>query len=124
VFGLRVDEVRQQLADGSYRPRWMYERDPRMRRVVDTMTSGLIAPDQPGLFAPIREQLLADNERYVHLADLMSYADAQRRASELWRTPRAWARKALVTIARMGPFSSDRTVAEYADEIWGIRPVG
>jgi starch phosphorylase len=124
VFGMSVEEVSRQIAEGSYRPRRIYEHDPRVRRVVDTITSGLLAPDQPGLFAPIRDQLLADNERYVHLGDLISYADAQQRASELWQTPRVWARKALVTIARMGRFSSDRTVAEYADEIWGIRPVG
>jgi starch phosphorylase len=124
VFGLRVDEVRRELGEGSYRPRSIYEHDARVRRVVDTISSGLLAPDEPGLFDPIREQLLADNERYVHLADLMPYADAQQRASELWRTPGAWARRALLTIARMGRFSSDRTVAEYADEIWGIRPVG
>ena len=122
VFGLRVEEVRRELAEGRYRPRSIYEHDARMRRVVDTISSGLLAPDLPGLFDSIREQLLTDNERYVHLADLVPYAEAQQRASELWRAPRAWARKALLTVARMGRFSSDRTVAEYADEIWGVRP--
>ena len=90
--------------------------------MVDTLSSGLLAPDTPGVFEPIRESLLADNERYFHLADLIAYAGAHQRAAELWTQPRAWARKTLLTIARMGRFSSDRTVAEYADEIWGIEP--
>jgi glycogen phosphorylase len=123
IFGLRVDEVQRQLAEGSYRPSWMYERDARIRRVVDTLTSGLLAPDAPGVFEPLRQSLLADNERYFHLADLIPYANAHQQAAELWTQRRAWARKALLTIARMGRFSSDRTVAEYADEIWGITPV-
>ena len=122
IFGLRVEEVQRQLAENSYRPRWIYEHDPRIRRVVDTITSGLLAPREPGVFDPIRDALLADNERYFHLADLGPYADAHARAEELWAQPRAWACKALLTIARMGQFSSDRTVAEYAEEIWGIEP--
>jgi starch phosphorylase len=122
IFGLRVDEVERQLADGSYHPSFMHQHDGRIRRVVDTLSSSLLAPEDPGVFDPIRASLLADNERYFHLADLMAYADAHQRAANLWIQPRAWARKALLTIARMGRFSSDRTVADYADEIWGIRP--
>jgi starch phosphorylase len=123
IFGLRVDDVQRQLAEGSYRPRWIYEHDARIRRVVDAVTSGQLGPEAARLFEPIRHSLLSDNERYFHLADFVPYADAHQRAAELWTQRRAWARKALLTIARMGPFSSDRTVAEYADEIWGIEPV-
>jgi glycogen phosphorylase len=123
IFGLRVEEVQRQLAEGSYRPSRVYAHDARIRRVVDTIGSGLLAPEEPGVFEPIRASLLADNERYFHLADLIPYAEAHQRAAELWTHPRAWARKALLTISRMGPFSSDRTVAEYAREIWGIEPV-
>ena len=79
-------------------------------------------PTRPACSNRFATSLLADNERYFHLADLIPYADAQEHAAALWAQPRAWARKALLTISRMGPFSSDRTVAEYADEIWGIRP--
>ncbi len=123
IFGLRVEDVQRQFAAGTYRPRFMYEQDARIRRVADTITSGLLAPGEPGLFDPIRDALLADNERYFHLADLIPYADAHQRAAALWIDRRAWARKALLTISRMGAFSSDRTVAEYADEIWGITPI-
>jgi glycogen phosphorylase len=123
IFGLRVEQVQGQLASTSYRPRSIYEHDPRIRRIVDTLTSGLLAPQEPGVFEPIRDSLLADNERYFHLADLGAYGEAHARALELWTQPRAWAHKALLTVSRMGQFSSDRTVAEYAQEIWGIEPV-
>jgi glycogen phosphorylase len=123
MFGLRVQEVQEQLGAGTYHPWWMYEHDPRLKRVVDALDNGLLAPSQPGLFRPIRDTLLADNERYFHLADLVSYRDVQQRAAQLWTDRRAWARKALLTISRMGRFSSDRTVEEYAEEIWGIKPV-
>jgi starch phosphorylase len=101
----------------------LYEQDDRVRRVVDSLDSGLLAPDEPGVFRPIRETLLSDNEPYFHLADLVAYRDAQQRAAILWTDRQAWARKALLTVARMSRFSSDRTVREYADEIWQIRPV-
>jgi glycogen phosphorylase len=123
VFGLRVEEVQAQLRDGSYRPWFIYEHDARVRRVVDTLTSGQLAPAEPGIFAPIRDTLLSDNERYFHLADLLQYREIQQRATVEWRESHAWARKALLTVARMGWFSADRTVREYAEGIWGIRAV-
>jgi glycogen phosphorylase len=123
IFGLRVDEVQAQLGSGSYRPWFIYEHDARVRRVVDTLTSGLLAPSEPGLFTPIRDTLLADNERYFHLADLVQYREAQHEAATLWRDSRAWARKALLTVARMGWFSADRTIRDYAEEIWDIRAI-
>ena len=94
-----------------------------MRRVIDALDSGLFAPDEPGLFRPLRDTLLSDNERYFHLADLVQYREAQAAASALFQDQTAWARKALLTIARMGPFSSDRTIQEYADEIWTLKAV-
>ena len=123
VFGLTIDEIRRQAADGSYNPRLLYQADDRVRRVVDTLVSGLLAPDEPGIFEPIRDGLLAERERYVHLADLIPYREAQHRAALLWQDRRAWARTALLTVSRMGYFSSDRTVQEYASEIWKLTPV-
>jgi starch phosphorylase len=123
IFGLQVHEVQRQAADGSYRPWHIYEHDERVRRVVDAIDSGLFAPDEPGIFRPLRDTLLSDNERYFHLADLVQYRDAQAAASALFADPTAWARKALLTVSRMGRFSSDRTIQEYADEIWTLRAV-
>jgi len=123
MFGLKVDEVQRQLAEHSYRPAVIYDADARVRRVVDSLDSGVLAPDEPGVFRPIRETLLGDNEHYFHLADLVAYRDRQQHAATLWTDRRAWARKALLTVARMSRFSSDRTVREYAEEIWNIKPV-
>ena len=123
IFGATIDEIQRQTTEGSYRPALLYERDARIRRIVDTLVSEWLAPDEPGIFAPIRDTLLADNERYFHLADLGSYCATQQRAALLWRDRRAWARRALLTISRMGYFSSDRTVQEYASEIWGLEAV-
>jgi starch phosphorylase len=123
IFGATIDEIQRQTTEGSYRPAVLYAQDARIRRIVDTLVSEWLAPDEPGIFAPIRDTLLADNERYFHLADLGSYCETQQRAALLWRDRRAWARRALLTISRMGYFSSDRTVQEYASEIWGLEPV-
>ena len=123
MFGLKVDEVQRQMADRSYRPLRLYEEDARVRQVVDSLDSGILAPEEPGVFHPIRDTLLGDNEHYFHLADLVTYREAQQQAAMLWTERRAWARKALLTVARMSRFSSDRTVREYAEEIWQIKPV-
>ena len=123
IFGLKVDDVQRQLAEQSYRPALIYEADARVRRVIDSLESGILAPDDPGVFRPIRETLLSDNEHYFHLADLVAYRDRQQDAATLWTDRRAWARKALLTVARMSRFSSDRTVREYAEDIWKIKPV-
>jgi starch phosphorylase len=123
IFGLTVDEVQRQAAEGSYRPWHVYEQDARVKRVIDAIDSGMFAPDEPHLFRPLRDTLLTDNERYFHLADLAQYCDAQTKASVLFQDSTAWARKALLTVARMGRFSSDRTIQEYADEIWTIKAV-
>ncbi len=123
IFGLTVDEVQQQVRCRSYRPWAIYEQDTRIRRVIDTLDSSLLAPDEPGIFRPLRDGLLADNEPYFHLADLVPYREAHQRAAECWADKSTWARKALLTIARMGRFSSDRTIREYATEIWGLGTV-
>jgi len=123
IFGLTIDEVQRQAAEGSYRPGYIYEHDARVRRVVDALDSGLFAPSEPGIFRPLRDTLVADNERYFHLADLVQYRDAQAAASALFEDESAWARKALLTVSRMGRFSSDRTIQEYAEEIWPLRSV-
>jgi starch phosphorylase len=123
IFGLQIEDVQRQSAERSYRPSHIFEHDACVRRVVDAIDSGMFAPDEPGIFRPLRDTLLADNERYFHLADLGPYCEAQAAAAALYRDRTAWARKALLTISRMGRFSSDRTIQEYADEIWTLKPV-
>ena len=80
------------------------------------------SPHEPGVFAPIRETLLTQGDYYMHLADLSSYLETQTRVGALYGNPGTWAQKAIVNIASSGRFSTDRTITEYATEIWNAKP--
>lgn len=120
IFGLTADQIQAMRQQGSYRPRDYYDRDPRLRRVMDALNSDLFCPREPGLFRWIYEAILDRGDEYFHLADLPSYIEAQQRVSETFQQPAVWARKAILNVARIGKFSSDRTIREYARDIWGI----
>ena len=77
---------------------------------------------EPGIFAPLRDMLLTHGDYYMHLADLKAYVEADQRLGALYADPKAWARKAVLNVAASGKFSSDRTIAEYANQIWGVKP--
>jgi starch phosphorylase len=123
IFGLRVEDVQALREHSSYRPWDYYNRDLRVKRVIDALHSNLFCPHEPDLFAWVREILLDENDEYVHLADLPAYLAAQQTIDEEYHDQSGWARKAILNVARMGKFSSDRTVAEYARDIWDIKPV-
>jgi glycogen phosphorylase len=114
----------QQVADsrGWYSPRWHYENEPETRAALDLIFSDHFSRDEPGVFAPLRDVLLTCGDYYMHLADLQSYLEADRRLAELYADPQAWARKAILNVAGSGRFSSDRTIAEYATGIWDAEP--
>ena len=118
LFGLTA----QQVADtrGWYDPRWHYDHDPETRAALDLIFSDHFSRYEPGVFAPLRDVLRTDH--YMHLADLRSYLEADGRLIDLYRSPDAWAHKAILNVAASGRFSSDRTVTEYASEIWHVRP--
>ncbi len=120
LFGLSADEVAERR--GHYDPFWHYEHEPETRESLDLIFNDHFSPDEPGVFAPIRDMLLPRGDYFMHLADLSSYADAQRRVSELYADPAAWTRKAILNVAHSGRFSSDRTIAEYAADIWKTKP--
>jgi glycogen phosphorylase len=120
LFGLTAAQVA--ASRGWYDPRWHYENEPETRAVLDLIFSGHLSPNEPGLFAPLREMLLADGDFYMHLADLTAYLAADCRLAELYTRPDAWAQKAILNVANSGKFSSDRTITEYAKEIWGLSP--
>jgi starch phosphorylase len=122
LFGLTVAQTAQLRQTGAYRPREYYERDPRLRRVVDAISSDRFCPREPGLFRWIADMLLGDDQ-YFHLADLGSYLDAHTHVAQGFGCRDEWARKAILNVARMGKFSSDRTIREYATGVWGIQPV-
>jgi glycogen phosphorylase len=120
LFGLTADHIQALRENASYRPRELYQSDARLKRIVDAFDSTLFSPREPGLFHWIVESLLDRGDTYFHLADLPAYIDAQHHVDEAFRQPAAWASKAILNVARIGRFSSDRTVAEYARDIWGI----
>jgi starch phosphorylase len=86
------------------------------------ISSDYFSRNEPGAFVPILDALLAHGDHYMHLADLGSYLDADRRLCELYTDREGWARKAILNVAGSGKFSSDRTIAQYADEIWKAKP--
>ncbi|MEN9627046.1 MAG: hypothetical protein RJA10_272 [Pseudomonadota bacterium] len=117
VFGLRAEAIEQMRHEG-YSPRSFYDRSPRLRRVIDALAAGRFG-GEPGQFQPIVDMLLG-NDHFFLLADFDDYVDTQERISADFRDATPWTRKAILNVARMGYFSSDRTIAEYAREIWGV----
>jgi len=120
IFGHTAAEIDQFRREGSYHSRAIYDLDPRIRRVVDALSSDMFCRESPGLFIWVSRLLLEQNDIYFHLADLPSYLQANDVAEQEYVEPKLWARKSILNVARMGKFSSDRTVIEYARDIWGI----
>jgi starch phosphorylase len=121
LFGLTADEVQRVLREG-YHPRTHYEENAELREVLDLIASGHFSVGNPGLFRPLVDGLL-EHDPYLLLADYAAYAEAHRQAAEVYLDPERWSRMAILNVAHMGPFSSDRTIREYAEEIWGVTPV-
>jgi starch phosphorylase len=121
IFGLEAEDVTQLLADG-YDPQRYLNEHRWMRRVVDSLGSGHFSRGDKDIFRPIIAKLLSTRDEYVHLADLPQYVERQQDVDAAYVDRNAWLRKSLLNIARMGKFSSDRTIHEYAREVWGIRP--
>src|SRR5262249_35441880 len=121
--GLTVEQVRAAKAAGSYHPWEIYQRSPAVRRVLDAFRDGRFCPGTPGRHDWIYRKLLADGEQYFHVADMDSYFRTHAEASRLYRPGPSWATRAVLNVARVGMFSSDRTIREYARDIWNIRPV-
>jgi starch phosphorylase len=122
TFGLTREDVSWYQESRGYNPRQIYNNDPTVRRVVDCLGSNRLCPDEPGLFRWIVDELLDRGDRYFHLADLSSYIEASHRAETDYQEPDVWTAKSILNVARTGFFSSDRTIAEYARDIWNIKP--
>ncbi|WP_319475253.1 glycogen/starch/alpha-glucan phosphorylase [Marispirochaeta aestuarii] len=120
IFGLTAEEV------ADLRPRYspfdMYNGDKEIKAAVDLLFSGNFNFSEPGIFEPLRRALFDQGDFYMHLADLRSYADAQKQVQELYRNRDDWNRKAILNIAHSGNFSSDRTIRQYAEDIWNVQP--
>jgi len=121
LFGLTAEEVAARKREG-YRPAEELDRDPELARVVQLVSEGAFSPGDRGLFAPLVHDLL-ERDPFLVLADFRAYADCQQRVDRVWAESKTWIASSILNVARAGRFSSDRSIAEYAAEIWKIDPV-
>ncbi len=122
IFGMDVDEVAELDAKG-YNPVDVYNGDEELKAIVDWIGSDYFAAGEPGVLKPLRDSLLEGGDPFKALADLRAYCDCQEEVDDAFRDKKRWARMAILNTARVGKFSSDRTIAEYAKEIWKLKPV-
>ena len=122
IFGNTAEEVEALRANG-YKPRDYYEQDEELHQALTQIGTGLFSPSEPGRYRDLLDSLINFGDHYQVLADFRSYVDCQDKVDELYLHPEEWANKAMLNIANMGYFSSDRTIQEYAKNIWHIDPV-
>jgi starch phosphorylase len=120
LFGLTVEDVEK--SRDCYNPHWHYDHEPYTRAALDLIFFDHFSRNEPGIFAPLRDTLLTNGDHYMHLADLTPYCRAQEALGILYANSGEWASKAILNIASSGKFSSDRTIAEYAQDIWKVEP--
>jgi starch phosphorylase len=121
LFGLTAEEV-EGLKSGGYHPRSYYDADPELREALDGISAGLFSNGDRDLFKPLVDSLLSRDD-YMLLADYRAYVDCQERVSRAYRDQKLWTRMSILNVARMGYFSSDRSIREYAEKIWRVKPV-
>jgi starch phosphorylase len=120
LFGLTTEQVA--ASRSWYSPWWHYHNEPETRAALDLIFSNHFCRNEPGVFEPLRDTLLNQGDHYMHLADLKSYLDADGRLTGLYADADGWSRMAILNVAGSGKFSSDRTIGQYATEIWGAAP--
>jgi glycogen phosphorylase len=121
IFGLRADEVRARR--GSYVAWDVYRSNPDLAEALDMIAGGAFSPGERDLFRPIVDSLLHHGDHYFLLADYASYVACQDEVARAYRDPAEWTKRSILNVANMGRFSSDRTIRQYADEVWGVTPV-
>jgi glycogen phosphorylase len=121
IFGKLAHEVAAIRAAG-YQPMRIYEGNPQLKAVLDSIAAGAFSPDEPARYRPLIDSLLWGGDHYLLLADYADYVAAQARVDALYKDQEAWSRKAIANVAGMGPFSADRTIREYAAQIWHVAP--
>jgi len=121
LFGLSTPEVYALKAQG-YRPMDYYNRNQKLRDVIDLIRSGFFSRGDPELFRPLIDGLL-HHDPYLLLADFQSYIDCQALVDEAYADTERWTRMSILNTARSGKFSSDRSIRDYCDDIWRVKPV-
>jgi len=122
IFGLTAQEV-MRVKSGGYQPWDYYHANSELREVLDMIGSGYFSPDESDRFKPIVDVLLQHGDHYLLLADYAAYIACQERVAEAYRNQGQWVRSAILNVANMGKFSSDRTISQYAEQIWDAVPV-
>jgi starch phosphorylase len=120
IFGLNAEEVRALKAH--YNPREYVEKDPLLKKALDLIGEGLFNPEEPDLFRPLIAQLLSE-DRYLVLADFEAYHQCQMLVDQTYRKQEIWTQKAIINVAQIGKFSSDRSISEYNRDIWHAQPL-
>jgi starch phosphorylase len=120
LFGLTAQQVTE--GRGRYNPHWHYENEPETRDALDLIAADFFSRNERGAFTQLHDTLLKYGDHYRHLADLTAYLTVDREICALYADPDAWAQKAVLNVAASGKFSSDRTIAQYATEIWQAKP--
>ncbi|MEE6492285.1 hypothetical protein FKM82_016539 [Ascaphus truei] len=120
IFGMRVDDVAEMDKKG-YNAQEYYEKLPELKQVIDQIKSGFFSPQQPDLFKDVTDMLFY-NDRFKVFADYEAYIKSQEKVSQLYKNPKEWTKVVIKNIAASGKFSSDRTIKEYARDIWNVEP--
>jgi starch phosphorylase len=122
IFGLRTNEVSEVRAKG-YNPWDFYHKNEKLKKVMDLISLGFFSPEEPQLFRPIFDSLLNGGDRYMVMADFDSYVQCQKTLAEAYSKPDKWTKMSILNVANMGRFSSDRTIQQYAEDIWGVKAI-
>ena len=123
IFGHRTEQLAELASSGMYDPKWYYSENEALRAVMDSIRDNHWVPNEGrDLFRSISDAVLEQGDYYFHMADFQQYLDCQDRVAEAYLDQDNWARMAILNVARMGKFSSDRTIRQYAEEIWGLQP--
>ncbi|MBI5544966.1 MAG: glycogen/starch/alpha-glucan phosphorylase, partial [Deltaproteobacteria bacterium] len=122
LFGLTVEQV-VELKRKGYRPEEYYKANRELKKVLDEISNGTFSPGEPKLHQQIVDSLLHGGDQYMLLADFASYVACQDEVAKVYRDQEKWTRMAILNVARAGKFSSDRTIKQYAEEIWNVKPV-
>ncbi len=122
IFGMNADEV-VELKQKGYNPMDYYNNNPELKTVIDMIADGLFCPEEPDLFKPITDLLLHHGDQYCLLADFDSYIKCQELVSETYKDKQKWTKMSILNVANVGKFSTDRTIHQYATEIWDVKPV-
>ncbi len=121
LFGLTTPEVKKIHTAGSHKPWDYYNSDARIKRIMDALSSNMFSPSEPDIFKPIFQNIMT-NDYYLLLADVGSYMDVQAKVGKDFLNKASWGKKAILNVARSGKFSSDRTIKQYAEDIWDVKP--